>query len=61
MATISDVARLIGVLAFGEHFTALTAAGMALVIAAVSSVVLNGASPAPKPAARPDTDEGGQP
>ena len=54
-------AMLIGVLAFGEHFTTLTAAGMALVIAAVSSVVLNGASPAPKPAARPDTDEGGQP
>lgn len=37
-------AMVVGVLAFGEKFTWTTAAGMVLVIAAVSVVVLNGAS-----------------
>ena len=37
-------AMVIGILAFGEPFTWMTAAGMVLVIAAVSWVVLNNAS-----------------
>lgn len=37
-------AMVVGVLAFGESFTWMTAAGMVLVIAAVSAVILNGAS-----------------
>lgn len=41
-------AMAVGVLAFGESFTWVTAAGMVLVIAAVSAVVLNGASPRAK-------------
>lgn len=55
-------AMIIGVLAFSERFTWLTAVGMALVIAAVSSVVLGGASPETRP--EPDireTKEGQQP
>ena len=37
-------AMVVGILAFGERFTWLTAVGMVLVIVAVSSVVLNSAA-----------------
>lgn len=49
-------AMIIGVLAFGERFTWLTAIGMALVIAAVSSVILGNSAPAQQPAT-PAQDE----